>query len=89
MSALLRMSSGKLLRTTDDFFIHLGLHHCTSLYTQMILYFFNIFFKYFIYLFLEKGKEKERERNINVWLPLTCPHLGNWSETQAYALTGN
>ena len=36
------------------------------------------FFKDFIYLFLERGegREKERERNINVWLPLTCPH--NW-----------
>ena len=34
-----------------------------------------IFFKDFIYLFLERveGKEKERERNINVWLPPTCP----------------
>ena len=31
----------------------------------------------FIY-FLESGeeREKERERNINVWLPLTCPHWG-------------
>ena len=34
-----------------------------------------LFFKDFIYLFLEggEGKEKERERNIEVWLPLTCP----------------
>ena len=38
------------------------------------------FFKDFIYLFSERGerKEKERERNINVWLPLTHPHLGTW-----------
>ena len=28
-------------------------------------------------------------RNINVWLPLTCPLLGTWPETQACALTGN
>ena len=35
----------------------------------------NIYFKDFIYLFLERGevREKERERNTNVWLPLTCP----------------
>ena len=48
-------------------------------------------FKDLIYLFLKRGegKEKERERNINVWLPLTCPLLGTWPETQACALTGN
>ena len=36
---------------------------------------FKNYFKYFIYLFLERGegREKERERNINVWLPLSCP----------------
>ena len=46
---------------------------------------------YFIYLLLERGqgREEERERNINVWLPLTHPLLGNWPATQAYALTGN
>ena len=46
-----------------------------------------VFFKGFIYLFLERGegREKERERNISVWLPLTWPSLG----TQACALTGN
>ena len=34
--------------------------------------------KDFIYILLEReeGREKERERNINVWLPLTCPHQG-------------
>ena len=47
------------------------------------------FFKYFIYLFLERGegKEKEKERNINVWLPLPRPLLGTWPTTQACALT--
>ena len=35
------------------------------------------------------GKEKERKRNINVWLPLTCPLLGNWPATQACSPTGN
>ena len=37
------------------------------------------FKKDFIYLFLERGegREKERERNINVWLPLTHPQLGD------------
>ena len=31
------------------------------------------------YLFLERGegREKEKERNINVWLPLLCPLLGD------------
>ena len=50
-----------------------------------------IFLKDFIYLFVERGgrKEKESERNINVWLPLTCPLLGTWPETHAYALAGN
>ena len=43
------------------------------------------------YLFLERGeeKEKERERNISVWLPLLCPTLGTWPETQVCALLGN
>ena len=49
------------------------------------------FFKKNIYLFLERGegREKEKERNINVWLPLMHPLLGNWATTQACALTGN
>ena len=39
---------------------------------------FLIFFKDFIYIFLERGegKEKEKERTINVWLPLMLPFLG-------------
>ena len=47
-----------------------------------------MFFKDFIYLFLERGegREKERERNINVWLPLKCPLVETWPTTQAYAL---
>ena len=51
----------------------------------------EIFFKDFIYLFLERGEEREeeRERNIHVWLPLMCPLLGTRSTTQACALTGN
>ena len=53
----------------------------------------NFFFlkKDFIYLFLDRGegKEKKRERNINVWLLLTCPLLGTWPTTQAYALIAN
>ena len=53
--------------------------------------FIFIFFKDFIYLFLERGeeKEKDRERNIHVLLPLECPLLGTWPATQACALTGN
>ena len=30
----------------------------------------------FIYLSLDRRREKEWERNINVWLPLACPHWG-------------
>ena len=50
-----------------------------------------IYFKDFIYLFLDRGegKEKERERNFNRWLPLARPLLGSWPATQACALTGN
>ena len=57
----------------------------------LIYIYLKIFFKDFIYLFLERGegKEKEREKNINVWLPLTCLILGTWPATQACVLTGN
>ena len=50
-----------------------------------------LFFKDFVYLFLERGerREKERERNISVWLPLMRPLLGIWPQTQACALTRN
>ena len=50
-----------------------------------------IFLKTLFILFLDRGdgREKQRERNIHVWLPLTCPLLGTWPETQACALTGN
>ena len=55
---------------------------------QLIFFFF--FFN-FIYLYLDRGEgwEKERKRNINVRLPLACPLLGTWPETQPCALTGN
>ena len=38
-----------------------------------------LFFKDFIYLFLERGEgwEKERERNINAWTSLVCPPTGD------------
>ena len=57
----------------------------------LLIPFFLLFFKGFIYLFLERGegREKERERNICVWLPLTWPPLGSWPTTQACALTGS
>ena len=50
-----------------------------------------LFFKDFIYLYLERGEgsEKEWERNINVWLSLVLPLLGAWPATQACTLTGN
>ena len=51
----------------------------------------TVFFKDFIYLFLEREewREKERERNIDVWLPLTHPQQGTQPAAQACALTGN
>ena len=50
-----------------------------------------VFFKDFIYLFLDRGeeREKEKERNINVWLPLPCSPQGTGPATQACDLTGN
>ena len=51
----------------------------------------SLFFKDFIYVFLDRGEEweKERERNITVWLPLMCPLPRTWPATQACALTRN
>ena len=64
-------------------------HFCSSL--AVLFCFLCLFFKDFIYLFLERGegREKDREGNISVWLPLTCPLLGTWPTAQACALTGN
>ena len=51
----------------------------------------TLFFKDFIYLFLDRGegREKERERNVSVWSPLerTPPRI--WPATQACALPRN
>ena len=53
------------------------------------VYHSSLFFKDFIYLFLDAGKgRRHRERNINVWLPVERPLLGTWPTTQACALTG-
>ena len=51
----------------------------------------QFFKKDVISLFLDRreGGEKERERSISVWLLLTRPPLGTYTETQACALTGN
>ena len=53
-----------------------------------------IFKKYFIYLFLERGREREKERetmicerNINR-LPLSRPQPRSWPTTQGCAPTG-
>ena len=50
------------------------------------------FFKYFIYLSLERGEGREEtwmfERKSR-WLPLAHPKLGTWPATQACALTRN
>ena len=61
------------------------------IFLRLRQFLFLLFFKDFIYLFLEReeGREKERERNINVWLPLSCPSLGTQPTSQACALTGN
>ena len=48
------------------------------------------FFKKKLFIFRERVREGETEgENINVWLPLMCPLLGTWPETQACALTGD
>ena len=62
-----------------------------SLENNWFVFFSMICFKYFIYLFLDRGEgwKKERESNITVWLPLTRPLLGTWSIAEAYTLTGN
>ena len=74
-----------------DTFRHLDQCLAYIVSTQLVLpiafFFFNLFFKTFI--FRERGREEERERNINVWLPLPCPLLGTWPATQARVLTGN
>ena len=45
--------------------------------------------RFYLFVFRERVTERQRERNINVGLPLACPLLGTWPETQACALTGN
>ena len=45
------------------------------------------FLRFYLFMFRERGREGEREGN--VWLALLRPPLGNWSTTQACALTGN
>ena len=61
------------------------------MWRTFIFILFKIFFKDFIYLFLDRVEErkKERERNISAWLTLTGPPLGTWPATQACALTEN
>ena len=49
-----------------------------------VVCFFFFLIRFYLFIFREA-----RERNINVWLPLACPLLGTWPETQACALTGN
>ena len=55
----------------------------------LFIYLFNLHWRTCL-LILEggEGREKGKERNTN-WLLLTCPRLGTWPRTQAYALTGN
>ena len=45
-----------------------------------------LFFKDFIYLFLESRGGRKRETHINAWPPLA---LGTWPATKACALPGN
>lgn len=56
-------------------FLHIGVY----------FFFFNIFFKDFIYLFIEKEewREKKRERNFN-WLPLAQTQLGTAHNPDTY-----
>ena len=54
----------------------------------MLLY---LFFKDFIYLFLERGREREREGEKHQCVVASGVHplQGTWPTTQACALTGN
>ena len=64
--------------------VHVHRFHSLVYYlSSWIVILLSLFFKDFIYLFLDRGegKEKERERNIHVWLPLTRPLLGTWPTT--------
>ena len=68
--------------------------HCSA-------YFFLFLKIFYLFIFRERGREGEREgekhqsvrdwfnQSDNDWLPLTCPRLGTWPETQARALPGN
>ena len=78
-------------QSTEKFIFPLILSDKQAVSAQLVEKTKKIFFKIFIYLFLERGegREKERERNVNVWLPLVHPLLGTWLTTQACALTGN
>ena len=68
-----------------------GRQLCFLVSFSSLLFSWFIYFKDFIYLFLERGekREKEKEGNINVWLPLPCSLLGTWPATQACAPNGN
>ena len=50
-----------------------------------------LFFKDFIYLFLERGERRETERERHQCVVTSHMHtlLGTWPATQAWALTGN
>ena len=65
-----------------------GLDKEFHIFCVFLLIFFLLFFKDFIYWFLERGegREEERERNINQ-LPHACPQPGSWPTTQTCALT--
>ena len=57
-----------------------------SLFYDNPLLFILCILKDFIHLFLEREREREeRERKTHVWLPLVCPLLGTWRETQPCA----
>ena len=74
-------------------FVYLAVLTTTTLDSVSLILFYSFLFfsKDFIYSFWDRGggREKERERNTDVWLPLTCPQLETWPETQACALTRN
>ena len=72
-------------------FVKYVIYKCFKYFLSVACLFIFLFFKGFIYLFLEReeGREKQRERNINVCLPLAQPLPRTWPTTQTCALTGN
>ena len=52
-------------------------------------YFFKFILKYFIYLFLERGRDGDREGEEHQCVVASRAPQGTWPATQACALMGN